>query len=166
MDKPISVFVAKEINGETVESDRDTFTDLFCGIDDKDFIVKVKFFDISLKKEHQGEDVINVDFEDRENINEILLNSARESLCDVMVVFNQNTAPKEKFIETLCEDLTDDNIFATYSDYSADGIPLVQNLPIVICRRIDDENALYNTENCKGVIKYIPMDLYDIFTKV
>ena len=31
--------------------------------------------------------------------------------------------------------MQDPNIDATYSDYSVDGIPMIQNKPIVICRR-------------------------------
>jgi hypothetical protein len=41
---------------------------------------------------------------------------------------------------------------------------MVQNTPVVICRRIENCEDLYDLSKCEGIVKYIPLDLYNVKT--
>lgn len=157
-----SVFVAKEVQDKIDDEYKDHFTRI---ISSEKYEIKTVFFDTSLSKENESsDDVVCVDYEDRTDLNSIIINKARDLGFDILISFNHFSYPKTNIIESLCKDMDDDNIFATYSDYSTNGTPMIQSIPIVVCRRIDDDNYKYDLNNCSGIVKYIPMDLYDVYT--
>ena len=154
---------------ETTESRSDEFVNEFLENTKSQFDTEIIFFDVSLNKEPkdlQGKfAVVDVDYEDRNNINLMAMSAAFKNQFDAVLFFDKRCSPGNSIVDKLFEHMEDTNIDATYSDYSVDGVPMIQNKPVVICRRArQTDNDMYDLEKCEGIVKYIPLNLYDIKT--
>jgi len=118
--------------------------------------------DISYKNEDFV--FVNLDFEERNEALSITVRTAIREKCDAIIFFNRESFPKEDIVNKLASPLEDENIFATISDYTIDDTLMVQNTPVVICRRIENCEDLYDLSKCQGIVKYIPLDLYNVKT--
>ena len=114
---------------------------------------------------HEGNfTFIGLDFEDRNEALNISVNKAMQDKCDALIFFNKNTFPKEDIVNKLFSPLEDPNIFATFSDYTIDNILMIHNNPTVICRRLENSEDLHDLSKCEGIVKYIPLNLYNVNT--
>ena len=107
---------------------------------------------------------IGLDFEERNGALNIAVNTAFQKQCDAILFFNKQSFPKKDVVDKLFSPMEDSNIFATISDYTIDGILMVQNNPVVACRRLEKTNDLFDLSKCQGIVKYIPLDLYHVTT--
>ena len=107
---------------------------------------------------------IGLDFEDRNEAPNISIKKAMQDKCDALIFFNRNAFPKEDIVNKLFSPMEDPNIFATFSDYTIDNILMIQNNPTVICRRLENSEDLYDLSKCEGIVKYIPLNLYNVNT--
>ena len=107
---------------------------------------------------------IGLDFEDRNEALNISVNKAMQEKYDALIFFNRNAFPKEDIVNKLFSPMEDPNIFATFSDYTIDDMLMIQNNPIVICRRLENSEDLYDLSKCEGIVKYIPLNLYNVNT--
>jgi hypothetical protein len=107
---------------------------------------------------------IGLDFEERNEALGIAVRTALKRQCEAIIFFNRESFPKEDIVNKLASPLEDENIFATISDYTIDDTLMVQNTPVVICRRIENCENLYDLSKCQGIVKYIPLDLYNVKT--
>ena len=107
---------------------------------------------------------IGLDFEERNEALNIAVNNAFQKQCDAILFFNKQSFPKKDVVDKLFSPMEDSNIFATISDYTIDGILMVQNNPVVACRRLEKTNDLFDLSKCQGIVKYIPLDLYHVTT--
>ena len=107
---------------------------------------------------------IGLDFEERNEALSIAVKTAVQQKCEAIIFFNRESFPKEDVVNKLAEPLEDKNIFATVCDYTIDDTLMIQNRPVVICRRIENCEDLYDLSKCEGVVKYIPLDLYNVKT--
>jgi len=107
---------------------------------------------------------IGLDFEERNEALSIAVKTAVQQKCEAIIFFNRESFPKEDIVNKLASPLKDKNIFATVSDYTIDDTLMIQNTPVVICRRIENCEDLYDLSKCEGVVKYIPLDLYNVKT--
>jgi hypothetical protein len=115
---------------------------------------------------HENEDFVFVEleFEKRNEALSLAVRTAVREKCDAIIFFDKESFPKEDVVNKLAQPLEDKNIFATVSDYTIDDTLMVQNTPIIICRRIEDSEDLYDLSKCQGIVKYIPLDLYNVKT--
>lgn len=125
---------------------------------------EVIFFDASLNKDFVDTGAINVDYEDRNNVPVLALKEAVARDCQASLFIPKNCEPKQGLVDELLQPLIDDNnITATYSDYSLDGTNVLQAQPIIFCRRLEpDIENLYDLQQTKGIVKYIPLSLYNV----
>ena len=107
---------------------------------------------------------IGLDFEERNEALSIAVKIAVQQKCEAIIFFNRDAFPKEDIVNKLASPLEDKNIFATVSDYTIDDTLMIQNKPVVICRRIENCEDLYDLSKCQGIVKYIPLDLYNVKT--
>jgi len=107
---------------------------------------------------------IGLDFEDRNEALKISVRAAVEKQCDAILFFNKQSFPKKDVVDKLFSPMEDGNIFATVCDYTVDGILMIQNNPIVTCRRLEKTDNLFDLSKCQGIVKYIPLDLYYVTT--
>ena len=107
---------------------------------------------------------ISLDFEDRNEAPNISIKKAMQDKCDALIFFNRNAFPKEDIVNKLFSPMKDPNIFATFSDYTIDNILMIQNNPTVICRRLENSEYLHDLSKCEGIVKYIPLNLYNVNT--
>ena len=115
---------------------------------------------------HKNEDFVfaKLDFEERNEALSIAVKAAVQQQCEAIIFFNRESFPKEDIVNKLASPLEDENIFATICDYTIDDTLMVQNTPVVICRRIENCEDLYDLSKCEGIVKYIPLDLYNVKT--
>jgi hypothetical protein len=107
---------------------------------------------------------IGLDFEERNEALSIAIKTAVQQKCEAIIFFNRESFPKEDIVNKLAAPMEDQNIFATVCDYTIDDTLMIQNRPVVICRRIEDSEDLYDLSKCQGIVKYIPLDLYNVKT--
>ena len=107
---------------------------------------------------------IGLDFEDRNEALNISVEAAVQKQCDAILFFNKQSFPKKDVVDKLFSPMEDSNIFATISDYTIDDVLMVQNNPIVTCRRLEKTDDLFDLSKCEGIVKYIPLDLYHVTT--
>tara|TARA_A100001515_G_scaffold136441_1_gene128192 strand:- start:241 stop:732 length:492 start_codon:yes stop_codon:yes gene_type:complete len=107
---------------------------------------------------------IGLDFEERNEALNISVRSAVEKQCDAILFFNKQSFPKKQIVDKLFSPMEDENIFATISDYTIDDVLMVQNNPVVTCRRLEKTDNLFDLTKCQGIVKYIPLDLYHVTT--
>ena len=107
---------------------------------------------------------IGLDFEERNEALSIAVKTAVQQKCEAIMFFNRESFPKKDIVNKLASPLEDKNIFATVSDYTIDDTLMIQNKPVVICRRIENCENLYDLSKCEGIVKYIPLDLYNVKT--
>ena len=107
---------------------------------------------------------IGLDFEERNEAFNIAVKTAIEKQCIAILFFNKQCFPKKDVVDKLFSPMKDSNIFATISDYTVDDILMVQNNPIVTCRRLEKTDDLFDLSKCQGIVKYIPLDLYHVKT--
>lgn len=107
---------------------------------------------------------IGLDFEDRNEALNISVKAAAEKQCDAILFFNKQCFPKKDVVDKLFSPMEDSNIFATISDYTIDDALMIQNNPIVACRRLEKTDDLFDLSKCQGIVKYIPLDLYHVTT--
>ena len=107
---------------------------------------------------------IGLDFEDRNEALNISVNKAMQEEYEALIFFNRNAFPKEDIVNKLFSPMEDINIFATFSDYTIDNILMIQNNPTVICRRLENSEYLHDLSKCEGIVKYIPLNLYNVNT--
>jgi len=107
---------------------------------------------------------IGLDFEDRNEALNISVNKAIQEEYEALIFFNRNAFPKEDIVNKLFSPMEDPNIFATFSDYTIDDVLMIQNSPTVICRRLENSENLYDLSKCEGIVKYIPLNLYNVNT--
>ena len=89
---------------------------------------------------------------------------AAEKQCDAILFFNKQCFPKKDVVDKLFSPMEDENIFATVCDYTIDDVLMIQNNPIVACRRFEKTDDLFDLSKCQGIVKYIPLDLYHVTT--
>lgn len=126
--------------------------------------VSITFYDTSLNGEFEGDNVISVDFEDRNTVSTLALQRAVDQGCEASIFIPKNCTPFVDMVDSLFFPMINDsNITATYSDYSVNGLLVLQNNPISFCRRLEPgvEN-LYDLQQTKGIVKYIPLSLYNV----
>ncbi len=114
-----------------------------------------------------GEDnffIKKLDFEDRNQALNISVRTAVEQQCDAILFFNKQSFPKKNVVDKLFSPMEDGNIFATICDYTVDGVLMIQNNPVVTCRRLEKTDNLFDLSKCQGIVKYIPLDLYHVTT--
>ena len=107
---------------------------------------------------------IGLDFEERNEALNISVKAAVEKQCDAILFFNKQCFPKTDVVDKLFSPMEDSNIFATISDYTIDDVLMVQNNPVVTCRRLEKTDNLFDLTKCQGIVKYIPLDLYHVTT--
>jgi uncharacterized protein YukJ len=107
---------------------------------------------------------IGLDFEDRNEALNISVKAAVEKQCDAILFFNKQCFPKKDVVDKLFSPMKDANIFATVCDYTIDDVLMIQNNPIVACRRLEKTDDLFDLSKCQGIVKYIPLDLYHVTT--
>ena len=125
---------------------------------------EIIFFDTSLSKEFADTGAIRVDYEDRKSVPSLALQEAVARDCQASLFIPKSCEPKSGLIDELFQPLSDDhNIMATHSDYSLDGTNIIQNRPLVLCRRLEPNiENLYDLQQTKGIVKYIPLSLYNV----
>ena len=126
--------------------------------------VSISLFDTSLDNKFVDKDTINVGFEDRKTVRALAIKEAVDNKCDAFLFIPKNCTPFAGMVETLFVPMSkDENIYITHSDFSVDGITVIQNLPICFCRRLEpDVDDLYDIHKTKGIVKYIPLSLYNV----
>jgi hypothetical protein len=162
----MKLLIAKDITGIDVTED---YLNDFLDKISSSFQSHIVLFDGSLKEQYEDfqfpESVqyVKVPYEDRDRINLMGLNAAAVNGCVACLFFPQNAYPKTGIVEKLFSEMADENISATFCDYTENDILMVQNTPVVICRRVEENNGdMFNLQACKGIVKYIPMDLYNV----
>ena len=105
-----------------------------------------------------------LDFEDRNQALNISVRTAIQQQCDAILFFNKQSFPKKDVVDKLFSPMEDGNIFATVCDYTIDDVLMIQNNPIVACRRLENTDDLFDLSKCEGIVKYIPLDLYHVTT--
>jgi hypothetical protein len=152
----MKLLIVKELDNDKIQQ--------FLDCTQHSYDAETVFIDTSVNNDFKDiGGVITIPFEDRKNLKNIIINIAQKANCQVVITFFKHIIPKIGIIEELVEPLKDDNISATYCDYSVDGVPTVQGVPALICRRIEEcDGDLYNLTQCRGIVKYIPLDLYDV----
>lgn len=115
---------------------------------------------------HSGDgfSFIGLDFEERNEALNIAVNTAFQKQCDAILFFNKQSFPKKDVVDKLFSPMEDGNIFATVCDYTIDDVLMIQNNPIVTCRRLEKTDDLFDLSKCQGIVKYIPLDLYYVTT--
>jgi hypothetical protein len=126
--------------------------------------VSISLFDTSLDNKFVDKDTINVGFEDRKQVRALAIKEAVDNNCQAFLFLPKNCTPFAGMVETLFAPMSkDDNISVTHSDYSIDGITMIQNPPVCFCRRLESEvDDLYDIHKTKGIVKYIPLSLYNV----
>ena len=122
------------------------------------------FFDRGGSHEEGNFRFISLDFEERNEALSIAVKTAVQQKCEAIIFFNRESFPKKNIVNKLASPLEDKNIFATVSDYTIDNTLMIQTKPVVICRRIENCENLYDLSKCEGIVKYIPLDLYNVKT--
>ena len=150
------------------KSSNDTI-DEFMEATSSDFEKLTLFFDRGSHNadgSHQNDNLafVGLDFEERNEALSIAVKTAVQQKCEAILFFNRESFPKQDIVNKLANPLEDQNIFATFSDYTIDDMLMVQNTPVVICRRIENCEDLYDLSKCEGIVKYIPLDLYNVKT--
>ena len=114
-----------------------------------------------------GEDnffLVGLDFEERNEALKISVNTGLKKECDAILFFDKRSFPKENVVDKLFSPMEDGNIFATVCDYTVNDVPMIQNSPVVACRRLEKTDNLFDLTKCQGIVKYIPLDLYHVTT--
>lgn len=162
----MKLLITKDITGIDVTED---YLNDFLDKISSSFQSHIVLFDGSLKEQYgdfqfpESVQYVKVAYEDRDKINLMGLNAAAVNGCVACLFFPQNAYPKTGIVEKLFSEMADDNISATFCDYTENDILMVQNTPVVICRRVEENNGdMFNLQACKGIVKYIPMDLYNV----
>ena len=162
----MKLLIAKDITGIDVTED---YLNDFLDKISSSFQSHIVLFDGSLKEQYEhfqfpeSVQYVKVSYEDRGRINLMGLNAAAVNGCAACLFFPQNSYPKTGIVEKLFSEMADENISATFCDYTENDILMVQNAPVVICRRVEENNGdMFNLQACKGIVKYIPMDLYNV----
>jgi len=126
--------------------------------------VSISLFDTSLDNKFANKSAINVGFEDRKQVRALAIKEAVDNKCDAFLFIPKNCTPFTDMVEELFSPMSqDENIYITHSDFSVDGITVIQNLPICFCRRLEpDVDDLYDIYKTKGIVKYIPLSLYNV----
>ena len=152
----MKLLIAKELSCDNIEKMLTLF--------ENRFDTEYAFFDTSLNKDYSNSGAIGVDYEDRNKVHIIAVKEAISRDCQAVLFFPKNCEPKAGIVDELFQSLVDDNnITITYSDYSFNDIEMIQGKPIVICRRLEpDVEDLYDLQKTKGIVKYIPMSLYNV----
>tara|TARA_R110000751_G_scaffold53072_1_gene115249 strand:+ start:5588 stop:6055 length:468 start_codon:yes stop_codon:yes gene_type:complete len=126
--------------------------------------VELTFYDTSIDGKFEGSDVIPVDFEDRKMVHVLALKLAVSKSCQASLFIPKHVTPLTGMVDELLTPIVnDENISATHSDYSVDGIQIIQNSPIAFCRRLEPgvENQ-YDLQQTKGIVHYVPLSLYNV----
>jgi len=129
-----------------------------------EYETEVIFFDTSLDNTFINTGAIAVDYEDRKKLPYLSLQESASRACEVFIFFPKNCDPQRGMIDKLLKPIVEDvNITAVYSDYSIDDVVVVKNQPVCFCRRIEpDVGDQYDLEKTKGIVKYIPLSLYNV----
>lgn len=126
--------------------------------------VFISLFDTSLGNKFAEKGVINVGFEDRLNVKSLAIQEAINNQCNAFLFIPKNCVPIQGMVNALVEPMDkDDNVSVTYSDFCVDGVVMIQSMPICFCRRLEPNiDDLYDISKTKGIIKYIPISLYNV----
>lgn len=126
--------------------------------------VSISLFDTSLDNKFADKDTVNVGFEDRKTVRALAIKEAVDNKCDAFLFIPKNCTPFVGMVETLFTPMSKDkNISITHSDFSVDGVTVIQNPPFCFCRRLESEiEDLYDINKTKGIVKYIPLSLYNV----
>jgi len=86
--------------------------------------------------------------------------------CDAFLHIPKNvnlTDARDSATDDLFSSMSDENIHATFCDYSQNGVLMVHNRPVIFCQRITDgKNTPINISENNGIKKYIPLELYNV----
>jgi hypothetical protein len=126
--------------------------------------VSVTLFDTSLDNKFADKGAVNVGFEDRKTVRGLAIKEAVDKQCQAFLFIPKNCTPFVGMVETLFAPMSkDENITITHSDFSVDGVIVIQNPPICFCRRLESEvDDLYDINKTKGIVQYIPLSLYNV----
>jgi len=129
-----------------------------------EYETEVIFFDTSLDNVFINTGAIAVDYEDRGKLPSLSLQESASRSCGAFIFFPKNCDPQPGIIDKLLKPIVEDaNITAVYSDHSIDNVVVIKNKPICFCRRIEpDAGDHYDLEKTKGIVKYIPLSLYNV----
>jgi len=129
-----------------------------------EYETEVVFFDTSLDNRFVDTGAIAVDYEDRKQLPSLSLKESMSKSCEAFIFFPKNCDPKSGVIDKLFKPIVEDkNVTVTHSDYSIDDVIVIKSRPVCFCRRIEpDVGDQYDLEQTKGIVKYIPLSLYNV----
>ena len=167
----MKLLVSKEITGLTVDEISQFLEKL--SSDDLDF--DVVLFDSNLEEPSRYSELTAilisyasiglVRSEKDDNLMELSLTQGvdRECAAFLHIPKNVNLNKNGSIVDVLFSEMSDSNIHATFCDYSQNGVLLIQNRPVIFCQRITNRNnSPLNVMEIRGIVKYIPLELYNV----
>jgi len=176
----MKLLVSKEVTGLTTEEVSDFLESIVC----TPFGVEIVLFDsngsapnvvrkqlifqnpdISSELLKKKDSISLVNSEEDANLMSMSLNEGVNRDCAAFLHFPKNVSLNKKgdIVKALFSSMSDQNIHATFCDYSQNGVLMVHNMPVIFCQRITNgKNTPINISENNGIKKYIPLELYNV----